>query len=520
MKKILLIILTIVTCISCSEDILDVKNEKSYDGSNFFTNVNNITEVSTAMYTPLLFQGMYSRDFYFIFDLLGNDADKNTPLQGDLLSLPQYQFSPNSVELTYFFGSCYKMSYRSNFVLDVLNKWETKTSNEDKLKDRITGEAKFIKSLAYFWLVTCYGDVPLKKTFVDHGIVLSERTPKAEIWSDIEANLTDAVDKLPLPQDYKAADYGRATKSAAVALLGKVYLYQKKYTDAITRLSSLTKAPYQHKLANSLDDIFIHDMKTDETIFAVMHGLWNDWAVGNAFYMFNGQETWGMKATHTGRAMEYGFNDWWNVLVSDALVDAFHYKDESGNDYVDPRAKLTYYSDYTQDGDTSYCDECDSTLSYPMKISQGQISWRKYEMYEMRESYGNPDSYINSQVIRYADVLLMLAECYIENNQVDNALPLINQVRNRSGAFLYTTLGDQANARSILRHERQIELAGEQSRFFDLVRWGILKETINAEKQASDEVQPVKDRHVLLPIPQSERDANPKLDAQVNNNWN
>ena len=141
-------------------------------------------------------------------------------------------------------------------------------------------------------------------------------------------------------------------------------------------------------------------------------------------------------------------------------------------------------------------------------------------MYEVRQSSGNPDSPINTQLIRYADVLLMLAECYIENNQVNSALPLINQVRARSHAFQYSTLGDQSNARTILRHERQIELAGEQLRFFDLVRWGTLKQTINAEKQAAYGTQPVQDKHVLLPIPQIERDANPVLDKQVKDNWN
>jgi len=137
-------------------------------------------------------------------------------------------------------------------------------------------------------------------------------------------------------------------------------------------------------------------------------------------------------------------------------------------------------------------------------------------MYEVRQTSGNPDSPINTQLIRYADVLLMLAECDIENNQISDALPLINLIRHRSGAFEYTTLGDQTQARTILRHERQIELAGEQLRFFDLVRWGILKQTINAEKAGA----PVQDKHVLLPIPQIERDANPVLDKQVKDNWN
>ena len=114
----------------------------------------------------------------------------------------------------------------------------------------------------------------------------------------------------------------------------------------------------------------------------------------------------------------------------------------------------------------------------------------------------------------------MLAESYIETNAVSNALPLINRVRERSGAFEYISLGTQDEARAILRRERRLELAGEQARYFDLVRWGVLVSTVNAEKQIVESVQPVKDYHVLLPIPQSERDANPLLDAQVNNNWN
>jgi hypothetical protein len=65
---------------ACSESILDVKNENAYDGDTFFTNAKTATEASTAMYSPLLYQGMFEREFYFIFDLLGYDAFKNFPL--------------------------------------------------------------------------------------------------------------------------------------------------------------------------------------------------------------------------------------------------------------------------------------------------------------------------------------------------------------------------------------------------------------------------------------------------------
>jgi len=369
--------------------------------------------------------------------------------------------------------------------------------------------------------VNLFGDVPLKNNIADHYILLSERTPKDQIWASIETNLKAAIDKLPVAYA-NDADYGRVTKGAAVALLGKVYLYQKKYALAATELAKLTASPYTYELTASIDDMFIADQKNSETVFAVMNGPWQGWDVGNAYYMFGGQEQWGGKATHTGRAMEYGFNDWWNVLVSNALVDAFTYPNESGTSYTDPRAALTFYSaNGTKGGDATYCDACaDSIKKYGFKVKDGQKSWRKYNLYENINNSGQPDSPINGQIIRYADVLLMLAESYIEDGKINEALPLINQVRARSGAFEYTTLGDKTKATALLRLERQIELAGEQHRFFDLVRWGTLVTTVNAEKLAAIGIAPVKEYHVLLPIPQAERDANPKLDAQVKNNWN
>jgi hypothetical protein len=521
MKKIIYSILIALVFVACSESTLDVPNENNYDGTTFFTNATSYTEASTAMYTPLLFQGMYAREFYFIFDLLGNDAEKNFPLQGGLLEFPNYTHTPNNGELNPVFNSCYKIVFRTNFVIAQLENWKTDVESEIALKSRITGEAEFLKSLSYFWLVTLFGDVPLKNKLDDHYVFESARTPKADVWAAIETNLQAAIQKLPVSYD-NSADYGRVTRGAAQALLGKAYLFQKKYAQAATELAKLTASPYNYKLTSSLDDLFIQDKKTEETVFAVMNGPWQGWGVGNAYYMFGGQEGWGGKASHTGRAMEYGFNDWWNVLVSDALVNSFTYTNESGASYTDPRAALTFYSaNGAKGGDATFCDECpDGVKQYGDKIKEGQKSWRKYELYEKQNNYGQPDSPINGQIIRYADVLLMLAEAYIEDGKIAQALPLINQVRKRSGAFEYTTLGDKAKATTLLRRERQIELAGEQHRFFDLVRWGTLVSTVNAEKQAAVGISPVKDYHVLLPIPQAERDANPTLDAQVKNNWN
>lgn len=523
-NKIFIILIITALFSSCSEKMLDVENENGYSAETFFKDAQSITEASTATYAAFLHGGMMAREWYFIYDLFGNDAEKNFPLQGALLSFPNFTHNADSRELNFLFTACYKALLRANFAIDAVGKWAPTAPNDVALGNRITGEMEFLKAFAHFILVTSYGDVPIKKTLEDHFITDAPRTPKAEIWAYIESTLQAAIGRLPL--EYGASDYGRVTKGAAVALLGKTYLYQGKYNDAITQFAALGAAPYNYDLAASLDNLFTgQEIKTKETLFSVVHGHWLGSGVGDPRYIFRRQElsTAGL-VTHSARDMEYGFRDFWNVLVSDALVNAFTYPDESGKPYVDPRAALTFYDNLGTSGGDRVFNELgpEGPMQYSSIVGTAKriISWRKYGEYEQISKLGQPQSWINTQVIRYADVLLMLAECYIQTNQVDKALPLINRVRARSGAFVRTSLGTKEEAFTKLKHERQIELAGEQSRWNDLVRWGIAVKTINDEKEAYNGTRPVKDYHVLLPIPRQERDANPTLNAQVKNDWN
>jgi len=310
-------------------------------------------------------------------------------------------------------------------------------------------------------------------------------------------------------------------------LLGKSYLYQKKYAQAQTTLAQLTTAPYTYKLDTSYDNLFsTTNQSSPENIFQVMNAKWTDWGIGNQYYVFGGQETWGGKATHSDRAQEYGFNDWFNVYVSTSLVKAFQYANPAtGAAYIDPRAKSTFYGTTATGGETEYCQKCASgKIAFPFKADdpQGYYVWKKYQYYDEVATYGGPASPINGQVIRYADVLLMLAESDIQLGKTDDALKLINQVRARAGAVEYTTLGNQAAAMTLLMRERQIELAGEQSRYFDLIRWGLAKQTINGERAAEpgDGKQPFQDKNVLFPIPDVEKNYNPNVAKDIADNWN
>jgi hypothetical protein len=526
MKKILSIALLaalLFNSTSCKKSRLEITNPTAYSYETYFSTPPQINEALTATYAVLLHPGLWSRDYYFIFDLLGNDAKRDAPLLGDIRQLSDFAFTPSNGPLTTLWATLYRLVLRSNVVIDRANVLLAAGGADQALLKQYAAEAKFLRAYANMQLVMLWGRVPLRTGYAETiNDLYPKRADVAAIWTAVEADLLAAINDLPLPKDQSANDLGRANKGAAIALLGRAQLYQKKWTAAQATLLQLTKAPYNYQLEAKYDDLFsTNNQNNRETIFQIMNGAWTDWGIGNQYYMFGGQETWGGKATHNGRAQEYGFNDWRNAFVSDALVKAFKYPNEASATFTDPRAKSVMYGDAASGGKTDYCSACaGGPVAFPFTSSQGGYRWRKYEYYENVSSYGGPQSSINGQVIRYADVLLMIAETYIQNGDPGSALPYINQVRRRAGAFEYTALGSQAQALQLLMRERQIELAGEQLRYFDLLRWGTIKQTLNAELQAQYGAATFQDKNVLLPIPQQEKDTNPNVANDVQNSWN
>ena len=546
MKRFGLPILTAALLLSasaCKENIVDLQNQSQYSDATYFKAAPQFNEAVIATYSVLLDNGFYSRDYYFLFDLLGNDAERDAPLLGDLLQLHDYSFGTSQQQITSLWQSLYRITLRSNLVIDKAAQWQTPLAADAALKKQYVAEAKFMKGYAEMMLVTLWGRVPLRPDYASANNYYAPRAAVTDAWKAAETDLLAAIPDLPVK--YADADRGRATQGAAIAQLGKLYLYQAgllkdqtKYAAAAAQFEKLTKAPFTYSLNSSYDNQFSEtNGASAETILDVPH-FWGGWGVGNAYYMFGGQEAWGGKASHTGRAQEYGWNDWRNVFISDAAVKAFTYKTEAGQPYVDPRAKLTFYGDAASGGDTDFCNTCtgkptvsgatyqqitladgSTAFNYPYDKSNG-YRFRKYEPYETVEQSTQPQSNVNSQVIRYADVLLMLAESYINSGKTADALPLVNTVRARVKAYPYSSLGTQAQAMDKLMLERRLELTGEQARYFDLLRWGTIKQAINAEKQAQIGAQPFQDRNLLLPIPQLEKDTNPAIASDVQNNWN
>jgi len=530
MKKLIIYLLLLNTALfsgSCKKSLLDLKSQSAYDYNTYFNNSTALNQATIATYSTLLHQGLWSREYYFIFDLLGMEAKPTGNLQGDFRNLFSYNFGSNLAEIGQLWGSLYRMIFRANVVIDRASAWAPTNPADIQNVKQYVAEVKFLRDYAYFNIVNLWGNAPLITAY-DSAINnnYTPRSPASSIWSFIETDLAAAIPDLPVT--YGTANLGRATQGAAIALLGKTFLYEKKWANAQTQFGLLTQAPYTYKLDPVYDSLFsISNQNSPEDIFQVMNAPYNPSNGSNQYYEFGGQETWGGVVTLSDRAQEYGFNDWWNVYVTTSAVNTFHYPNPvNASAYIDPRAYSTFYGNKPSGGDTVYCEACASgKKSYPFNAAdpQNDYSWRKYEYYYLTPTYGGPASPINAQVIRYADVLLMLAESYIQQgNFGGQPLALINQVRARAGAIAYPDLGgSQTSAMTILMRERQLELCGEQSRYFDLIRWGLAQQTINSEITAEPGVtgtQPFTPKNLLFPIPDIEKDYNPN--CTVSNGWN
>jgi hypothetical protein len=533
MKKILFILMSVAlfTTFSCNKDILDIPNPNAFDANTYFIDSVTCQRSVNAIYTIMLHKGMFSRDWYFNFDLLANEAGPLTPLQGQIAELPRGVYDASNSALSATWDRLYRMVLRANYAIDVNTKWNPATPREIALKERYIAEAQFFLGFAYYHLGSLWGSVPLRKSFAETQAQINcPRSPVSEVFAFAEENLIAASEVLP--SLYNAYDNGRATKWAAKAFLGKLYLMQGQWDKASPLFLDIIQNGgfiMEDGLTGFANEFLEVNRNSTETIFDCKFA-WYGWGEGNMYHMFDGTELWGGKGATCGRAMEYGFWDWGNVNITTSAVHKFKYDINSTTGYVDPRAFNTFYGDGGYGGDMD-CAKGDYPFDTPV-LYPGDVNptapkgyrWKKYQQYETKTSEGGPESQISTVITRLADIKLLYAECQIQANNLPNALVQINEVRARSGAEEYLSLGSQTEAWDILKREREIELCGEQQRWFDLIRWHIngkifdFVAILNGEKADQGEAASFSEKNLLLPIPQVEKDVN-KL-CEVPNGWN
>jgi hypothetical protein len=355
-----------------------------------------------------------------------------------------------------------------------------------QLKNRILGEAKFLRATYYFILVRLFGDVPLITTAQTPGDNLRpSRTPKAQVYDQVVQDLTDAVNLLPDRSTYKGADIGRASKGSAAGMLAKVYLTLGNYQKTVDLCRQVTSLGYTLD-ANYSDNFNPLTKNSAESLFEVQYQ-------GKTSYSFwdnENQASWVSTFTGPRNADFVGGGFGWDQPTQE-FIDAY----EAGDNRKDQTILYAGCPDF--DG-----------KAYKAAYSVTGYNLRKF----LVPKSISPDYDTNPAdfpVLRYADVLLMESEAQNELGQTAAAEAPLNLVRKRAGLAPVASGLSKVSFREKVLHERRMELAFEGQRWFDIVR-------INNGQYAIDFLHSIgkvnaAQKHLLLPIPQKDIDTNPNL---------
>lgn len=487
----LIILMALIVITSCKKEFLDRNPQGSYtqDDYPYPGGSGPYDTYLFGAYAELRAYNVHSQFYISAVSIRSDDADKgSTPADGgaSAMEMDNFPVSPSNSYTNGLWTGYYALVNKCNIVLDQI-KNNTTIEAPDEVKNQAAAEARFMRGYAYFMLVRLFGRVPLiDSVFTDAAA--QSNVPQSEvsaIYSSIENDLTFAAANLPLKWD--PSFVGRATQGAANGLLAKVYLTEKKWSEAMNTAAMVINSG-QYDLSTPYDKIFGEDGENcSGSVFEIQ-------ATANA-------------TTPTANGVQYapiqgvrGTGDWnlgwgWNT-PSIYLVAAY----EPG----DPREQRTIM--FTSTPDTTYTTIYGETI--PVGLPNPRYNNKVYTNPTWRAKVGDKGGWwMNIRIIRYSDVLLMYAEAANEMGNTGEALDKLEMVRARARAgndaiLPKITTTDKNELREAIHHERRVELGMEQDRFFDLVRWG----TAAAALHAAGKPNFTSGRDELLPIPQVQID--------------
>jgi tetratricopeptide (TPR) repeat protein len=468
--------------LSGCNDFLTENLKGSFSTETFYKNDKQAIQAINGVYNAISFSS--ADNVIWVFgDVASDDAVKggNPGDQAEITYIDEFTANSTNGMTNNYWKFVYEAIARANNVIANV----PAVPMEEELKNRIIGEAKFIRAYSYFNLVNIFGKVPLKLfpqlSPENINVPLSEIS---DIYVQIEKDLSEA--EVVLPVSYTTADIGRATKGAALAMLGKASLYQQKWAEAIGYFQQVEDLGIYSLLPNYADNFKLAHENSPESIFEIQQ------LTGQNPFMGNAMNQWFAPPAEGG----YYFN-----APTKSLVDAF---EQSATGEVDPRLDASVGRDGQPWLNGDLFSSTWSPTGYLTKKHQQPLS-------EVSSSLKG-DGDLNYIYLRYADVLLMKAEAYNETGNTEQALANLNKVRQRAHAsFAGTppadlladiTTTDQNLLRTAIQKERRVELAQEFHRYFDLTRWG----KSVAEAALGQDFNYETKRY--LPIPQAEIDSN------------
>ncbi len=508
MKKLINYILPLLLLTAC-DDKLDLTNPNLNTIPTFWQTEDQAFASVTAVYNALITDGAYQRSFPGLTDSRGDDFVGDSPW-GDLVLTGQFVIPSTSAPVEWIWRDFYMVIFRANQVLHYVPNMNI----EQVKKDRILGQAHFLRGLAYYNLATTFKTVPLITQLPPNDIksYSAASATEEELWNHIISDFKAAEPKLPISYNNVTGpdrgQVGRATMGSAAGMLAKCYLYRKQWQNAATQCEKFFTGPLQgvYSLMPDYRDNFKDINENNaESLFEVQFnakvGSVANWAGEPAsnWRQFEAiSVTYGME----GKA----FSDY---LPTRWIYNEYKLEKTTGGK-SDPRLLATIASYEPGDGMTTAYGVAwpnPTDRIYPRKYTYDGLGLP----YETFETGG-----INYRVQRYSDIYLIYAEALNELNRTSEAYAPIQVVRNRAQLpNLATTKPNmtQAQMRDQIAHERALEFAIEGQRINDIIRWGWLYDPGKlAELKAHDaDFNTWSPGNEYLPIPQSELNINNAL---------
>lgn len=478
---------------SCSKE-LDLQPIGSISEGNFYKTSDDATAAVNACYNSLLRLGeqgnwTFPTGLEVIGDIWGSDVEPHPDLV-EWQQIQQYTLLPNnqSVRTLWIFG--YGGIYRANLAIKNLPGIQM----DETLKNRLVGEAYFIRAFWYLRMVKFFGTMPLVIEPLEVDQLYPIPSNKVKIYEQIEKDLL-AAEKV-LPKTYESKDIGRATLGAAKVYLAELYMIQKQWLKAKTKLEDINGLNI-YGLVDSYSSLFTGAAdNSKEGIFEIQYTAGTGLNIGN----FNS-----VTASPNGEGYIPNGGWGWTRPTKD-LVDEFEKTPKE-----DPRLSASIF----RIGDV-----------FEGKVFVDKVQGTGYGIrkWTISSSMGSETSWpfmtsCNLILFRYAEVCLMYAEVLNELGESANAVAWINKVRARPSVEmpLLSSSLTKTQVWEAIRHERRVELCFEGKMGYDLRRWGIAGSFLRSHERWQNNItlnpqyggkffKYVDGRDELLPIPQLEID--------------
>lgn len=516
MKKYIYIIFAVFLFSACD---VDVDNPNTITTATYWKTETDAQYGINAVYNMFYKPGTYTRWIWFRLDLTSDEGYSQSPW-AELKEWTQFRYGNYNFweGNRWTYRDFYEAIFRANQVLHFVPDIEFA---DNKKKDYVLGQAYFLRGLYYYNLAQLWGS-----TNSSLAIILEPSTPNirpeghtgTEVYQQAIADLGKAQEMLPTSWD--GADKGRATKGAALALRAKCYMQLHQWNEAKTDLQWLVDGSGKgfYNLVANYQDNFRYDTENNvESVFEIQYSDIHKAPAGDGDFDVDPN-----LGQNRGQFFAPPGIGWTDGEIRPWLVDEFKKeKDLDGN--YDIRLKYTAIYDGMEkdfENNARIYGETSNAGTWGRDNWKGRVFYRKYssEHYRDYDDYHNPT---NIRLIRFADVLLMYAECIAETGgSLSDAVNLVNRVRERANmpalAVNHPTAVSNKDAfLKRLQMERALELATEGNRWADIKRWGLLDNQTGIDELKSRDADFNNfeiGRHNVLPIPSEETDNNPNIE--------